>query len=165
MNNIILIGMPGAGKSTIGVLLAKEIGYKFIDSDLLIQSREKRLLNEIIMEEGRQKFLEIEESVNSELDVDKTVIATGGSVIYSPNAMSHLKQIGTVIYLSLQFEILKNRLKDIKRRGVVLTKGQSLYDLYLERCPLYEKYADITIETQNCSIEQTLDKTIEKLKI
>jgi shikimate kinase len=165
MNNIILIGMPGAGKSTIGVLLAKELGYQFVDSDLLIQQQENRLLSQIIEEQGQQIFLEIEEQVNSKLDYTNTVIATGGSVIYGPLAMEHLKKIGTVIYIKLSCEELINRLGNIKRRGVVLKPNQTLYDLYLERCPLYEKYADIILDAEGTTIEETLDKITSLIPI
>lgn len=163
MNNIILIGMPAAGKSTIGVILAKELGYQFIDSDLLIQNSQKRLLYTIIQQDGIDRFIEIEQQINSNINADKAVISTGGSVIYSTKAMEHLKSIGKIIYIKLSYNTLKSRLENIKRRGVILKKGQSLYDLYLERCPLYEKYADIIISAENCNLEQTLDKIIKSL--
>lgn len=163
MNNIILIGMPAAGKSTIGVILAKELGYQFIDSDLLIQNSQKRLLYTIIQQDGIDRFIEIEQQINSNINADKAVISTGGSVIYGTKAMEHLKSIGKIIYIKLSYNTLKSRLENIKRRGVILKKGQSLYDLYLERCPLYEKYADIIISAENCNLEQTLDKIIKSL--
>lgn len=163
MNNIILIGMPAAGKSTIGVILAKELGYQFIDSDLLIQNSQKRLLYTIIQQDGIDRFIEIEQQINSNINADKAVISTGGSVIYGAKAMEHLKSIGKIIYIKLSYNTLKSRLENIKRRGVILKKGQSLYDLYLERCPLYEKYADIIISAENCNLEQTLDKIIKSL--
>lgn len=163
MNNIILIGMPAAGKSTIGVILAKELGYQFIDSDLLIQNSQKRLLYTIIQQDGIDRFIEIEQKINSNINADKAVISTGGSVIYGTKAMEHLKSIGKIIYIKLNYNTLKSRLENIKRRGVILKKGQSLYDLYLERCPLYEKYADIIISAENCNLEQTLDKIIKSL--
>lgn len=163
MNNIILIGMPAAGKSTIGVILAKELGYQFIDSDLLIQNSQKRLLYTIIQQDGIDRFIEIEQQINSNINADKAVISTGGSVIYGTKAMEHLKSIGKIIYIKLSYNTLKSRLENIKRRGVILKKGQSLYDLYLERCPLYEKYADIIINAENCNLEQTLDKIIKSL--
>lgn len=163
MNNIILIGMPAAGKSTIGVILAKELGYQFIDSDLLIQNSQKRLLYTIIQQDGIDRFIEIEQQINSNINADKAVISTGGSVIYGTKAMEYLKSIGKIIYIKLSYNTLKSRLENIKRRGVILKKGQSLYDLYLERCPLYEKYADIIINAENCNLEQTLDKIIKAL--
>ena len=140
--NIVLIGMPGSGKSTVGVILAKVLGYTFVDSDLLIQKEEKQLLKDIIAREGQDGFLRIENRVNKSIDTEKSVIATGGSVVYCQEAMEHLKKIGTVIYLKLDYQILNRRLSNLIGRGVVLKKGQTLKDLYEERVPLYEKYAD-----------------------
>ena len=163
-NNIVLIGMPGAGKSTMGVILAKVMGYQFVDADLLIQQEEKRLLKDIIKEEGLQGFLEIEERVNKEIKAIKTVIATGGSVIYGAKAMEHLRGIGFVVYLQLSYETISKRLGNIKQRGVALRKDQSLYDLYLERCPLYEQYAHITINCENLDIEAVVEGIVERTK-
>lgn len=163
MENIILIGMPGSGKSTIGVLLAKKLGYGFIDSDLVIQSRENRLLSEIIGQEGLDGFLKIEEKVNSELCADRCVIATGGSVIYGPKAMTHLGKIGRVVYLKLSYPEIKSRLSDLKGRGVAIREGFTLKDLYEERTPLYEKYADIVIELDGKTIERSLAAVAESL--
>ena len=160
--NVVLIGMPGVGKSTVGVILAKVLGYEFVDSDLLIQKAEKRLLREIIAQEGQAGFLKIENRVNASIDMEKTVIATGGSVVYCTEAMEHLKKIGTVVYLKLDYEILKKRLGNLRCRGVVLRKGQTLKDLYDERTPLYEKYADIVVDEKNLNIEETLQKILEK---
>ena len=162
--NVVLIGMPGVGKSTVGVILAKVLGYEFVDSDLLIQKAEKRLLWEIIAQEGQAGFLKIENRVNASIDMEKTVIATGGSVVYCTEAMEHLKKIGTVVYLKLDYEILKKRLGNLRCRGVVLRKGQTLKDLYDERTPLYEKYADIVVDEKNLNIEETLQKILEKLE-
>lgn len=145
-NNIILIGMPGCGKSTIGVVLAKSLGYRFIDSDLLIQEREQRLLHEIITQDGLEAFNQIENLVNASIETSSSVIATGGSVIYGQEAMKHLKMIGTVIYLQLPENLLSERLGDLNQRGVSIKAGQTLHSLYEERIPLYEKYADITID-------------------
>lgn len=156
MNNIILIGMPGAGKSTVGVILAKILGYKFVDADLLIQEKEDRLLHEIIKAEGVDGFINIENQVNSSITAHKSVIATGGSVVYGKEAMKHLQKIGTIIYLKLSFDELNKRLTNINNRGVIMKDGQTLYDLYLERTPLYEKYTDITVETDGCDIEETV---------
>ena len=164
MNNIVLIGMPGVGKSTLGVVLAKELGYEFVDADLLIQKREKRLLKEIIADEGVDGFLKIENDVNAEIQADKTVIATGGSVIYGAEAMEHLKEIGTVVYLKLDYETLDSRLGSLKGRGVVLKDGQNLKSLYDERIPLYEKYADIVVDEQGLDLEETLDSILKKLQ-
>jgi len=149
MKNIVLIGMPGVGKSTIGVILAKELGYQFVDADLLIQKQEKRLLKEIISEEGIEGFIAIENQVNASIEANRTVIATGGSVVYGREAMEHLGEIATVIYLKLSYKALRKRLGNLKNRGVVLRDGQTLKDLYEERVVLYEKYADITIDEEN----------------
>jgi len=143
--NIVLIGMPGAGKSTVGVVLAKILGYRFVDSDLVIQEETGKLLHEIITEKGLDGFIQVENDVNKNLWVHKSVIATGGSVIYGSEAMEHLKEIGTVVYLRLSCEAIKRRLGDLKKRGVALKDGQTLESLYAERVPLYEKYADLTI--------------------
>ena len=163
-NNIVLIGMPGVGKSTLGVVLAKELGYEFVDADLLIQKREKRLLKEIIAEEGVAGFLKIENNVNASITADKTIIATGGSVIYGAEAMEHLKEIGTVVYLKLDYETLDSRLGSLKGRGVVLKDGQNLKSLYEERVPLYEKYADIVVDEYGLNLEETLEAVLEKYK-
>ena len=163
-SNIILIGMPGVGKSTVGVILAKILGYKFIDTDLLIQESENRLLHEIIESDGVDGFIEIENRVNSGINTEKSVIATGGSVVYGREAMKHLSEIGTVVYLRLDYLKLKYRLGNIKNRGVVIKKGQRLTDLYNERTPLYEKYADIIIDENGCGIEKTVSKIIENIK-
>ena len=120
--NIVLIGMPGSGKSTVGVILAKVLGYTFVDSDLLIQKEEKQLLKDIIAREGQDGFLRIENRVNKSIDTEKSVIATGGSVVYCQEAMEHLKKIGTVIYLKLDYQILNRRLSNLIGRGVVLKK-------------------------------------------
>ena len=154
--NIVLIGMPGVGKSTIGVILAKELGYQFIDSDLVIQQQEKRLLREIIEQEGVNGFLEIENRVNAGIQAEGAVIATGGSAVYGAEAMEHFRQTGTVVYLRLTYEKLKKRLGNLRGRGVVLRKGQTLHDIYRERSVLYEKYADIIIEETGRDIEATL---------
>ena len=163
MKNIILIGMPAVSKSTVGVILAKILGYNFIDADLLIQTNQNKLLREIIAENGIDAFIDIENRVNSTIVAEKSVISTGGSVVYGKEAMEHLKSIGTVIYLKLDFDILNTRLKNIKNRGVAIRKNSSLYDLYLERTPLYEKYADIIIDTNQCNIEDTVNKIIKVL--
>lgn len=164
MNNITLIGMPGAGKSTIGVVLAKVLGYQFLDSDLLIQKQEKRRLSEIIEEDGYKGFQEVENRVNASIEADKTVIATGGSVVYCEEAMQHLKSIGTVVYLKLSLNSLSKRLGNLKGRGVLLREGQTLTDLYDERTPLYEKYADIVIDEEGKDLEASLEILLETLK-
>ncbi len=162
-NNIVLIGMPGVGKSTLGVVLAKQLGYEFVDADLLIQNREKRLLKEIIAEDGVDGFLKIENDVNAHLETEKTVIATGGSVIYGSEAMEHLKEIGIVVYLKLDYDTLDSRLGSLKGRGVVLKDGQNLKSLYEERVPLYEKYADIIVDEYGLGLEETLEQVISSL--
>ena len=158
---IVLIGMPGVGKSTIGVVLAKVLGYQFVDADLLIQREEGKLLHEIIEEAGTEGFIAVENRVNSKISASHSIIATGGSVVYGTEAMTHLKEIGTVIYLKLPYEELAARLSDIRGRGVVLREGQTLRDLYEERAPLYEKYADLTVEERGLNVEQTIDKILE----
>ncbi len=155
MNNIVLIGMPGAGKSTVGVVLAKRLGYHFMDSDLLIQEREGRLLHEIIEQEGDEGFLAIENDVNRSLQLERTVIATGGSAVYGKEAMEHLGKIGTIVYLKISYEELQRRLGNLKDRGVVLREGQDLKGLYDERTPLYERYADMVIDQDGRTIEET----------
>ena len=160
-DNIVLIGMPGVGKSTIGVVLAKVLGYQFVDADLLIQEAEGKLLSELIEEHGTDGFIEIENRVNSQIQTHRSVIATGGSVVYGKEAMEHLKSIGTVVYLKQNLRVLQRRLRNLKGRGVVLKEGQTLVDLYTERTVLYEKYADITVDQYKQSIEQTL-KAVRK---
>ena len=160
-DNIVLIGMPGVGKSTVGVILAKVLGYQFVDADLLIQEEEGKLLHEIIAEVGTDGFIEVENRVNSSICVRHSIIATGGSVVYGREAMKHLKEIGTVVYLKLPYEVLNRRLSDIKGRGVVLKEGQTLKDLYEERVPLYEKYADITVDEYGLNVEQTIEKILD----
>ena len=155
--------MPGVGKSTAGVVLAKVLGYEFIDADLIIQQQEGKLLREIIAEVGTDGFIEVENRVNSQIEVEKSVIATGGSVVYGKEAMQHLREIGTVVYLKVSYDILEKRLHDIKGRGVVLKDGQDLRGLYEERVPLYEKYADITVCEDNLNVEQTIEKITEQL--
>ncbi len=161
--NIVLIGMPGVGKSTLGVVLAKELGFEFVDADLLIQKREKRLLKEIIAQDGVDGFLKVEEEVNAKIEAERTIIATGGSVVYSQKAMEHLKSIGKVVYLKLNFDDLNNRLGNLKGRGVVLKDGQTLKSLYEERTPLYEKYADITVSEDGLNLEETLSNVLQSL--
>ncbi len=164
-NNIILIGMPGAGKSTIGIVLAKVLGYDFTDSDLLIQKAEGQLLWQIIESRGIDVFREIENRVNAGIEASRTVIATGGSVIYCQEAMEHLGSIGTVVYLKINCEELKNRLGDLTRRGVTLAPGQTLEALYAERIPLYETYADITVDIMGSSVAQAVENICRLLCI
>ncbi|HJB93932.1 MAG TPA: shikimate kinase [Candidatus Borkfalkia stercoripullorum] len=159
MDNVILIGMPASGKSTAGVLLAKTIGYGYIDSDLLIQNEENALLCDIIAREGAEGFIGIEERVNASIRARRCVISTGGSAVYGEKAMAHLKSLGTVVYLRVGLKELEKRLagKDIFRRGVVMRKkGETLAELYAERAPLYEKYADITVDCDGLDIGGTV---------
>lgn len=156
-SNITLIGMPASGKSTVGVLLAKRLGYSFVDVDIVIQEQEGRLLKEIIEQEGMEGFLQVEDRVNRELDVKRSIIAPGGSVIYGAQAMEHLKAISTVVYLRLSYEEVEARLGDLKDRGVALKDGMTLRDLYEERVPLYERYADIIVDETGKTPGSTVD--------
>ncbi len=160
MKNIILIGMPGAGKSTVGVVLAKKLGYAFMDADLVIQAREGKLLHEIISEQGVEGFWQVEEEVNESILAERTVIATGGSAVYGDRAMTHYKGIGKVVYLALPLEDIRERLGNLDERGVTLREGQDLTALYEERIPLYEKYADITINCEKLSIREVVEKIV-----
>lgn len=161
--NIVLIGMPGSGKSTVGVVLAKKLGYEFLDMDLVIQRQEKKLLREIIAEQGNQGFMELESQVNEQIQVKKTVIAPGGSVVLEPKAMAHLKEIAKVVYLEIEYEELETRLGDLVARGVVLEKGTTLKDIYNLRTPLYEQYADYIIKEKGKTLYETVEAVLAKL--
>ena len=163
-NNIVLIGMPGAGKSTVGVVLAKVVGHRFVDSDLVIQETYGKLLHELITEHGMDGFLEIENQVNAGLEMEKSIIATGGSVIYGKEAMEHLKEIGLVVYLKLSLESIADRLGDLQQRGVALKEGWGLKELYEERVPLYEKYADLVMDCEGKSIRQITEEIAEEFR-
>ena len=163
MKNIIIIGMPGAGKSTMGVILAKTLGRNFIDTDIVIQEHAGRLLQEIIDEEGPEAFLAIEEKIMLSLHCRNAVIATGGSVVFSERAMEHLKVSGVVIYLKISCEEMVRRLSNITTRGIVLVPGQSLPEMYAQRIPLYEKYADITIDCSDDDFENCIGNVIDEL--
>lgn len=164
MDNIILIGMPGSGKSTVGVVLAKVLGYGFVDSDLLIQEQEGMRLFQIMEEKGIDGFIQAENLVNSRIRANRCVIATGGSVVYGREAMEHLRSIGRVIYLRLPFGELKERLGNLKCRGVVLKDGQTLEELYRERTPLYEQYADLVVDEEGLGVEETLERIVDQLQ-
>lgn len=164
MDNIILIGMPAAGKSTIGVIIAKRLGYQFVDVDLLIQEKEGKLLKDIIAERGIQGFLEVEDQVNAGLHMERTVISPGGSVVYCENAMKHFKKIGKVLYLKASFETISRRLKNVRGRGVVLGDGQTLKELYDERVELFEKYADITVCEDGLHLDEMIEKVMKTLR-
>lgn len=161
MKNIIFIGMPASGKSTVGVVVAKRLGYEFIDTDLLIQKQEKKLLKEIIAEVGNEGFLEIENQVNRDVNPEKAVISPGGSVVYCKEAMEHFKEIGTIVYLKVSYETINQRISNAKNRGVVLKEGQTLKDLYDERTALFEKYADHIVWEEGLDLEETIDKVLE----
>ena len=155
--------MPASGKSTAGVILAKVLGKKFIDTDLVIQEREKALLSEIIKDKGVAGFMKTEEEAILSVDVKNTVIATGGSAVYGEKAMEHLKENGTVVYLKVEKDELFKRLTDIKERGVVLREGENIEEMYDSRIVLYEKYADIIIEERDSTIEETIRKIQNEL--
>ena len=163
MNNVILIGMPGAGKSTLGVVLAKVLGYEFLDSDLLIQKQEKKRLSRIIEEKGTDGFMAVENRVNASIETEHTVIATGGSVVYCDEAMEHLRSIGKVVYLKLSLKAVSRRLGNLKGRGVLFKDGQTLQDLYEERTPLYEKNAVIVVDEEGKDLEASLQAVLEIL--
>lgn len=162
-NNIVLIGMPSCGKSVTGVVLAKALKMKFVDTDLLIQEEAGKGLQDIINEEGIEVFKELEERVLTSVEIENAVISTGGSAVYYESAMKHLKDNGTVVYIQVSLDTVKQRLSNIKTRGVAMGKGQTLDDLYEMRVPLYEKYADIIVESDSrCTMEDTVEKIIEK---
>lgn len=156
--NVVLIGMPGAGKSTVGVVLAKNMGYHFIDSDILIQDKYGKLLHEIIEERGVEGFWKVENDVNASIEETRSVIATGGSAVYGEEAMEHLRSIATVVYLQLSHDSIKVRLGDLNKRGVTLKEGQTLQSLYDERIPLYEKYAHVIINCEQKSIRTIVEE-------
>ena len=156
MHNIILIGMPGCGKSTVGVVLAKALAMDFIDSDLVIQKQTGKRLSQIIEECGDEGFRDIENRINAELMAEDSVIATGGSVVYGEDAMRHLKSIGTIVYLKLSYDAIEDRLGDLHARGVTIQPGWTLRDLYDERVPMYEKWADITVDCEPLRLREVV---------
>lgn len=162
-DNIVLIGMPGAGKSTVGVVLAKKLGYSFVDSDLVIQETYGKLLHELIEENGVEGFWKIENDVNASINRHRSIIATGGSAIYGKEAMEHLREIGTVVYLKLPYAVIEDRLGDLNARGVTLRPGQTLRDLYEERVPLYEKYAHVVVECDGRMLREVVGDIAEAI--
>ena len=154
-DNIILIGMPGVGKSTAGVVAAKLAGYQFLDSDLLIMQQDGRILREIIAQDGNDVFLSIENRVNASIRTHNTVIATGGSVIFGEDAMYHFATIGTIVYLRASYETIASRVNDLIGRGVAMKPGQTLREIYEERKDLYERFAEYTIDVDGLSTEAT----------
>lgn len=159
--NIVLIGMAGAGKSTLGVLAAKALGMSFVDTDIIIQETTERLLQEIIDNDGIDSFLKIEEDVLSGLTVKNSILATGGSAIYSDKGMQALKENGTVVYISVSYEEIKKRVNNIETRGIVLKQGNTLKDAFSERLPLYRKYADVIIECDGKDIESCVNEIVK----
>lgn len=161
MQNIILVGMPSCGKSTVGVILAKTMNKGFVDTDILIQQREGKTLQEIINTHGNDYFHQVEESVLLDFEDEDYVVATGGSAIYFDKAMDKFKENGVIVYLKVSLETVLERLNNITTRGVTLAKGQTLGDLYNQRIPLYEKHADIIIEDNGLSVEEEVAMIIE----
>ena len=159
-----MIGMPGSGKTTIGTELSEKLGYGYVDRDSVIVARAGKRLEQIIAEVGREAFLDIEAKVNSEICADRCVIATGGSVIYRDSAMQAIKNMGKIVYLKLSYETIASRLGDLKKRGVALKDGYSLKDLYEERIPLYEKYADIEVSLDGKTVMEAVDAVAEALQ-
>lgn len=163
MNNVILIGMPGSGKSTLGVLLAKALGYSFIDTDLVISRMANKPLQQILDEDGLDAFLALEEEAGSALECDHTVVATGGSMVLGKTAMEHLRSLGRVVYIDVPFDEIKRRVTNITTRGIAFRKNETLEAVYDHRKPLYEKYADSTVPVTAGNIEETVQKLLEKL--
>lgn len=164
MRNIILIGMPGCGKSTVGVILAKTLGMDFTDTDLLICKREGTTLQNVIENKGLDYFESVESAVGTELLAENTVVATGGSMVLYDGAMASLKKNGVVVFIDVTLPELQRRITNITTRGIAFKEGETLEDIYLSRRPCYEKYADITVSITHGSIENTVETLIAKLK-
>ncbi len=162
--NIVLIGMPGAGKSTIGVLLAKTLGMAFVDTDIVIQEKAGRLLQEIINQDGVAGFLRLEENVICELQATQSVIATGGSAVLSKRAVDHLKETGLLVYLKLCYDEIERRIDNMSTRGIAIEQGRTLRDLYDERIALYEKYADLIVDCSVSTMEEVVLKMVNALR-
>lgn len=163
-SNLILIGMPGAGKSTVGVLLAKALGLAFLDTDVVLQAAHGKTLHELIEQIGLDGFCRIEREYIEALAVDRTVVATGGSAVYYESAMRYLSRDGIILYLQVPLEILRERLTDMAGRGVVIEPGRTLETLYEKRIPLYEKYADLTVPLADLSHEQAVETILRALE-
>ncbi len=151
--NIILIGMPGAGKSTVGVLLAKRLGYNFVDTDLILQSEQQCRLQEIIAKVGLEEFKQLEADVMCNLATTHSVVATGGSAVYSARAMAHLQKLGQLVFIDIPLAELQTRVVDMDTRGLVIGPGESYEKLYQERQPLYEQYAEVTIAGAGLTVD------------
>ena len=161
--NVILIGMPGSGKSTLGILLAKALVFDFIDTDVVIQTRQHGRLIEILERLGAEQFCAVENQYCAELELDQYVVATGGSVIYSSDAMTNFQRLGTIVYLSIEFDELLPRITDMDSRGIVMQPGQSFADLYAERVPLYRQFANITVDCTGEDHEHTVSQIMAAL--
>ncbi len=153
-SSIILIGMPGSGKSTLGVVLAKMLGMDFVDTDLLIQKTTGKRLQEIVNGEGSDTLIDREEAAILSLQAENTLIATGGSVVYREKGMQHLKELGRIIYLRVSYHDIEKHILNISTRGIAIRPGQTLFDLYKERAPLYEKYADTIFDVKDMSVTE-----------
>ena len=164
MANIVLIGMPGCGKSTVGVLLAKALQMDFVDTDIVLQQQQGKKLQEIIDQVGNDAFLKMEEDCVRGLECDQTVVATGGSVVYGKEAMRRLHENGLVVYIRLPYEEIERRLSNLATRGVTLKKGQTLRNLYDERIPLYEKYAHVVIDAEHQWLRDTVKVIRQRLE-
>ena len=163
MKNLTLIGMPGSGKSTVGVLLAKTLGFDFVDTDLLLQRQEGALLQDILNDRGLDYFLDAEEAAIRGVDCTRCVISPGGSAVCRRGAIDHLRALGTVVYLRLPLSALEGRIQNITTRGIAMAPGQTLGDIYALRAPLYERYADCTVETGGLTLEETVSAVLRAL--
>lgn len=163
MENIILIGMPACGKSTIGVVLAKTMGMRFLDTDLLIQEREGALLQDLINGKGNDYFKKVEEYVLRSINAENTIISTGGSAVYYPKAIEHFKKNGKIVYIKVSYDTIEKRLNNITTRGITMAPGETLKDLYDKRIPLYEASADFVIETDSLTVEEAIEKIVKIL--
>lgn len=164
MENIVLIGMPGAGKSTVGVLLAKTLGYAFLDTDLVIQEREGRLLQALVDELGTEAFLDREADAVCSVECERTVIAPGGSAVCRERSMDHLKKLGRIVYLHVPLEELERRLHNISTRGIAMAPGETFADLFAYRAPLYRRYADVTVDIGSQTLEETVGQVLKALE-